>query len=187
MAVNETRWPSFRVPVAECTGSVAWGIDQGRLAFGKADAMLRNRPEAIVNLDMAGVERLDSSCARELIANLLRKHAGVRWFFLTGIASESVKENVDAAMFKSELSILFRPSKQSHVVLGLPLKEHLKATLDVVEKRGVATSKEVAAQLKIALPACINRLKDLVDAGLVMRVEGAAESGGREYLHVALR
>ena len=121
MPVNERRWPSFRVTVAECTGSEAWGIEQGRLAFGKADAALRNRSEAIVNLDMAGVARRDSSCARELIANLLRKHAGVRWFFLTGIASESVKENIDAAMFKSELSVLFRPSKQSYEVLGLPL------------------------------------------------------------------
>jgi anti-anti-sigma regulatory factor len=100
MTVNEERFPSFRVPVVECTGKEAWGIDQGRLAFGKADAVLRNRSEAIVNLDLSGVARLDSSCARELIANLMRKHSGTRWFFLSGGASESVKENIDAAMLR---------------------------------------------------------------------------------------
>lgn len=189
MPVNEPRFPVFRVPIVECAGKEPWGIEQGRAAFAKLDAVLRDRSEAIVNLDATGVVRLDSSCAREIVTNARRKYAGMRWFFLSGIENESVAENVDAAMLKSEISILLRSSKAAYAILGVPLKDHLRATLDVVEKRGTATSKEVAAQLKDkpALNACINRLKDLVDAGLVMRVEGSAESGGREYLYVALR
>jgi hypothetical protein len=189
MPVNETRFPSFRVPVVEYAGKEPWGIEQGRAAFAKLDGLLRDRSESIVNLDLSGVARFDSSCAREIITNALRKYAGMRWFFLSGVENESVKETIDAAMLKSEVSILVRSTKSAYAVLGVPLKEHLKATLDIIEKRGTATSKEVAAQLrdKPALNACINRLKDLVDAGLVMRVEGSAESGGREYVYLALR
>lgn len=188
MRVNENRFPCFRVPVVECAGKDAWSIEHGRTSFAKLDAILRDRSETIVNLDLSGIQRFDSSCAREIITNVVRKYAGLRWIFLSGVANDSVRENVDTAMFKSEVSILLRPSKSTYAILGVELKEHLKATFDVVEKRGPTTSKEVAAQLKnLALPACINRLKDLVDAGLVMRVEGAAESGGREFLYVPLR
>ena len=188
MTVNASRFPSFRVPIVEGTSPEAWGIEQGRTAFGKIDAVLRDRSEAIVQLDLAGVERLDVSCAREVIANLLRKYAGVRWFYATHVANESLRENIDAAMLKSNAVLLLRTGKTSMQVLGVPLKEHLKATLAVVEKRGVATSKDVAAEFKgLALTACINRLKDLVDAGLIMRVDGSAESGGKEFAYVALR
>jgi hypothetical protein len=187
MTVNKPCFPSFRVPVVEGTSSEAWGIEQGRAAFAKLDAVLRDRSEAIIQLDLAGVERLDVSCARELIANLIRKYAGVRWFYATQVANESVRENIDAAMLKSGSALLLRTKTSVHV-LGTQIKEHLKATLDVVEKRGITTSKDVAAEFKgLALTACINRLKDLVDAGLIMRAEGAADSGGKEFAYIALR
>ncbi|HEX2879778.1 MAG TPA: winged helix-turn-helix domain-containing protein [Polyangiaceae bacterium] len=186
--MNET-WPStFRVPVVECTGKEAWGIEHGRAGFTKIDAVLRNRPEVIINLDFAGVARFDSSCTREVVVNLLRKYKGVRCFFITGIANESVRENMDAAMLKSEVSVLQRTSKNGYEVLGVALKQHLRDTLDVVEKLRRTTSKEVADRLgSLALPACINRLRDLTDAGLIMRAEGTADSGGREFLFAALR
>lgn len=189
MAVNKSKIPSFRVPVIESTSAEAWGIDKGRAAFAKIDSVLRDRPEAIVELDLSGIERLDVSCAREVIANLVRKYTGARWFFATHVANESVRENIDAAMFKSNATLLLRSdTKSSPQVLGVQLKEHLKATLAVVEKRGAATSKDVAKEFDgLALTACINRLKDLVDAGVVMRLEGSAESGGKEFIYVSLR
>jgi hypothetical protein len=187
MPVN-VRPQTFRIPVVECIGKEGWGIDHGRAGFAKIDAGLRGRPEPIINLDLGGIARFDSSCSREVIVGLIRKYQGVRWFFITGVASESVRENIDAAMLKSEVSVLHRTSRNAYDVLGVALKAHLRETLDVVERLGTTTSKEVAGRLKgLALPACINRLKDLVDAGLVMRAEGTAESGGKEFLFAALR
>jgi hypothetical protein len=175
------------VPVVEGTSAEAWGIDRGRTAFAKIDSVLRDRSEAIVELDFAGVQRIDVSCAREVVASLLRKYRGVRWLFATHVANESVRENIDAAMFKSNATLLLRADAKVPQMLGVPLKEHLKATLAVIEKRGSATSKDVAKDLDgLALTACINRLRDLVDAGLVMRLEGSAESGGKEFVYVAL-
>ncbi len=189
MVVNTVKAPSFRVPVVEGTSAEAWGIDRGRTAFAKIDSVLRDRSEAIVELDFTGVERIDVACAREVIACLLRKTRGARWFFATHVANESVRENIDAAMFKSNATLLLRRSDaKAPQMLGVPLKEHLKATLAVIEKRGSVTSKDVAKDLDgLALTACINRLRDLVDAGLVMRLEGSAESGGKEFVYVALR
>lgn len=163
-------------------------MEQGRVAFTKVDTVLRDRSEAIVELDFSEVQRLDVSFARELIVNLLRKYGSARGFFATHLANESLRENIDAAMLKSGAALLVRSGKTSVQVLGMPLKEHLRATLDVVAKQGVTTSKAVAAEFKgLALTACINRLKALVDAGLIMRTEGAADSGGKEFSYVALR
>lgn len=190
MTVNKVVVASFRVPVVEATSSKAWGIDGGRAAFAKIDSRLHNRVEQIIELDFRGIELLDVSCAREVIANLLRKYHGVRWFFATNVRNESVRENIDAAMLKSAATLLLRSDAKSTQpqILGVQLKEHLKATLAIIEKRGTATSKDVAKGLNgLALTACINRLKDLVDAGLVFRFEGSAESGGKEFIYVALR
>jgi hypothetical protein len=187
MPVN-ARPQAFRVPVVECIGKEGWGIDHGRAGFAKIDEILRGRPESIINLDFGGIARFDSSCSREIIVGLIRKYQGIRWFFITGVANESIRENIDAAMLKSSVAVLYRPTRNAYDVLGLSLKTHLRETLDVVERLGTTTSKEVAGRLKgLALPACINRLKDLVDAGLVMRTEGTAESGGKEFLFAALR
>ena len=43
MPVNKGRFPVFSVPLVECTGGELWGIEQGRAAFAKVDAVLRER------------------------------------------------------------------------------------------------------------------------------------------------
>jgi hypothetical protein len=186
--VNPMRveFPVFRVKLADYVGE-GWGHEEGREAFAKINRLLTGRSEPIVLLDARGVKRMDVTFARESVANLVRQHRVGRALFI-GDASESVRENIDAALARAKLSVLHRSARGDYQVLGLELRGHLRATLEIVDRLAPTTAKVVAAQVEggMNLPACNNRLKDLADAGLVLRVEDSAESGGKEYVYVAL-
>ena len=56
-------------------------------------------------------------------------------------------------------------------------------TFDAAQLRGEFRASELAADLGIGLPACNNRLKPMLAAGLVIREPGIARSGGREFVY----
>lgn len=191
MSVNATsgRLPVFRLPLSEELPKGGYGTEVGREAFTRMDARLRDRHEPVVEFDLHGVTMLDASCAREAIGNIIKKYREQRVFFVAGDLSESVQENFELALAKLGLSVLHRPSRGGYQVLGVKLKDHLRETLDVVEKRGKTTAKEVAARIGggMSLPATNNRLRDLTDAGLLIKMDGTAESGGKEFLYAPVR
>lgn len=187
MAVNTKKEKPFKVSMLDFLGKEAWGIDLGRTAMEKLEKMLRDRPEQIINLDLRGVERLDASCSREAIANLVRRQRGERCFFLSGVSNQSVRENIDTAFARQEMTILLRHG-DDYELIGHPLAAHSLQTLGVVEDLGTATARQVCDKIKgLALTACNNRLRDLCEVGLLLRVDGSASSGGKEFAYVAVR
>jgi hypothetical protein len=187
VAVKTEKEKSFRVPLAEYLHKEAWGIEHGRAAMERMEKLLRDRTEKIINLELRGVVRMDSSCSREAIANLIRRHRGERCFFLSGAPDKSMRENMDAAFARQEMTVLLRAGDDFEL-LGHPLRPHLLQTLEVVEELGCATARQVCDAIKeLALTAGNNRLKDLCDAGLILRVDGTAPSGGKEFNYLAVR
>ncbi|MDO8670534.1 MAG: hypothetical protein Q7O66_03780 [Dehalococcoidia bacterium] len=63
------------------------------------------------------------------------------------------------------------------------LYHHLQITFDAARLRGEFRRAELAADLAIGVPACNNRLKPLLAAGLVTRTEMTPRSGGHEFLY----
>ena len=178
----------FKVTMLDFLTKQAWGTQQGRNAFEKLNNMLADRREFIVEIDMRGIEKIDASCSREVLANLVERYRGSKWFFLSHVGSASIRENIDAAFARKDMSVILRNAHGEYEVLGRELGQHLIETLEVVEREGNATSRKVCVAIKgLAITACNNRLKDLSDAGLLARFEGAAESGGKEFSYVALR
>lgn len=181
------REKSFRIPLAEYLQKEAWGIEHGQAALAGIEKLLRTRDERIVNLDLRGIQRMDSSCSREAIANLVRRQRGERCFFLSGTPDKSMRENMEAAFARQEMTLLLR-STDEYELLGHALRPHLLQTLEVVEEFESATARQVADKIKdLALTAANNRLKDLCDEGLVLRVERSAASGGKEFLYLAVK
>ncbi len=178
---------SFRVPLAEYLHKEAWGIEHGQEALARIEKLLRNRDERIINLDLRGIQRMDSSCSREAIGNLIRRQRGERCFFLSGAPDKSMRENMDAAFARQEMTVLLR-NADDYELLGHALRPHLLQTLGVIEELETATAREVCHAIKdLALTAANNRLKDLCDAGLVLRVDGTATSGGKEFQYLSVK
>lgn len=185
--MNTQKEKSFRIPLVEYVGKEAWSLETGQKAMEKIEKTLRPRSEKIIDIDLRGIQRMDSSCSREAIANLIRRHRGERCFFLSGDPDQSLRENMESAFARQELTVLLR-SKSGFELLGHPLRPHLLQTLEVVEELGTATARQVCDAInELALTACNNRLKDLCDAGLLLRLDGAAASGGKEFVYVAVR
>lgn len=185
--MNTKKDKPFTVSMLDFLGKEPWGLDKGREVMEKLEKMLRDRPERIINLNLRGVDRIDSSCSREALVNLVRRQRGERWFYLSGISNDSIRENIEAAFQRQDMSVMFRHGEE-HEVIGTELSEPLTHTLKVVEKLGTATARQVCGAIKgLMLPACNNRLRDLCDAGLLLRTEGTAPSGGKEFVYEAVR
>jgi type I restriction enzyme M protein len=61
--------------------------------------------------------------------------------------------------------------------------EHIRDTFAAALARGEFRTPELAADLGITVPALNNRLKPLVDAGVLRREPSIARAGGKEYLY----
>lgn len=178
----------WRVRMLEHAGEQPWGNPAGREVRLQLDSLLEDRSDPVVNLDLSGIERVDVSWSREAIAILVHEHRGRRHFFLTGISNTSIRENIDAAFVRMDMSILHRMRDGDYEVLGVALKPHLLQTLDTVEHQRRTTARRVCEAIKgLSLTACNNRLKTLFDLGLVLRFDANAPSGGREYVYEPAR
>lgn len=169
-------------------GREAWGADLGRTAAEKLDRMLRDRPERIANLHFRGVDRIDVSCAREAVVVSIRRQRGERCFFLSGIPSSNpgVRENLSAALALAESTVLLRGGGAGGCeLIGHPVSPVLVQTLGVVDDLGSATARQVAREIRgLELSACHNRLRDLCNAGLLVRVGSSSSVRGARYVPV---
>lgn len=186
MTVNTKKENSFKIAMHDFVGTEAWGLAHGRAAMEKIEKMLRDRPAKIINLDLHGVERMDASCSREAIANLVRRHRGERCFYLSRVA-QGVRDNIDMAFARQEMTIVLRQG-DDYELIGHALRGPQLQTLGVVEQLETATARQVCDGIKdLTLTACNNRLRDLCDAGLLLRIDGTAPSGGKEFAYVAVK
>jgi len=148
------------------------------------EAALQHAPssEEIV-LDFSDVEIISFSIADEVVGRILADRAagmlGDRVILLAG-ANEDVLDPIIRALQRRGILGALLDGDQIRL-LNAP--EHLQVTFDVARRRGEFRASELAADLGIGLPACNNRLKPLLAAGLVNREPGIARSGGREFVY----
>lgn len=188
-AVNEI---IARLHVREFTGSSdAWGRDDGRRVYRLLeDKIIENEkanPSAKVYiLDFAGMMRLDASFPQEAIVELLRKFRGRRYFVLTNFDNDIIEENVTMAFEKRNEVGIVRDAKGLRIV-GVKPSQELLDIIGFADSRDSITSRDVSEKMRISLPNASNKLKFLWEAGLLIRTEGVAKSGGRENFYSAIR
>jgi hypothetical protein len=176
-----------RIPVFEVSQTdQPFGSEKGRKDFAGISSRLAGGGK-IVALDMSRLRIVDSSWAREVIGNLIERHRGRHAFYLDRVTHAVVNENVDAALFRRGVCVLSRDPDGSYQVLGRRPTEEALAVLRVVEKKGETTARAICSALDgLSIQACNNRLKDLLEAGLIVREEGQPAGGGREFVYRAL-
>lgn len=159
----------------------AWGPELGRRVCGEITSRLSpSRP--FVALDMAGIAVVDVTWTREAIIPLLVPHPPRHWFFLKG-ASATVSDNVDMTLWRHGHCILSRQAEGEYEVLGKGPSDAALEVLAIVERQGETTARAICAALSgLRMPACNNRLHDLIGAGLVVREEGRPLRG-KEFIY----
>ncbi len=147
-------------------------------------------PDSLLPVDFGKVRFMDFSCADELLTRVLRRirsgELGTRFILLQGLAP-SVEENL-AAVFAIRDLVCPQRTKGGKIELLGKLGPELTETYQLAVRKGKITAREVLAIAPgVGISAISNRLAKLHTLGLLVRTqEGARESGGRQFVYLAV-
>jgi hypothetical protein len=173
----------------------AWGTDLGARVFAKINVDLMKLSDGtLVFIDFAGLERSDVSFQREAVVETVRKHRPKLLFVAVNVEDEDLLTNLDVALDRRGEVLLYCKNDGPARVLGRPLPQEHRKTLERVWQLGEATSALLLADQEAygggdergnaasaKLSTMSSRLVALWKSGLLERVEGTAASGGREH------
>lgn len=137
-------------------------------------------------IDLDGVEAMTISFADELIAKLAaerRLYGTTDTFFLILNGSLEVLETIEVALERRHLYVAQRTKKGEYRLLAAPT--HLVTTFEAALELREFTASELASKLKLKPPAVNNRIRQLAEAGVLVRREQVPKQGGREYRYRA--
>lgn len=177
----------FEINIAQSFGDSLWGRELGKTVRDKIIDGFKNQLKRVLLLNFSGVNRIDFSCASEIVSILILRLAGElkgNHILLSGL-SPFVEENIDAALHKAELCSLVLLDNENWKMIG-KYSDTLQQTLSKVIEMGQADTPTLASALNIAVTSCNNRLKTLVTLGIVGREEQVAPTGGKQYIYKSI-
>ena len=170
--------------------SDAWGREEGREVYPKLLEARERTPGAVLyRIDLTGVARLDASFPRESFVALAKRYAGEKAFSISGAANMDLLENVDAAAHKLGMAMVVWDEQGTWSLIGPPPSAGLKPVFDIAMTEGeVTTAMLIKAPYELGAANNVsNKLKQLTEAGYLVRREDSSVSGGKEYRYLAPR
>lgn len=168
----------------------AWGREEGREVFPKLMAALDRLPATVLfRFDLTGMRRLDASFPRESFVFLAKRYAGEKAFSLCGVASPDLLENIDAAAQKLAMPLVVWDTHGGWSQIGPPPSAGLRRVFDVAMDLGEVTTGQLIKPPHAlgAVNNVSNKLRQLTEAGYLVRREDASVSGGKEFRYLAPR
>lgn len=160
------------------------GRDEGRQTYERLLRVVDAHPGASVfEISLDGIGFVDASFAREAVVSLMKRFRGEHGFCLADAPSDDVLDNFEAAALRLNQPVIVNRCPGSTVIGPRP-PEGLRPMLQHVLVRGVTSSSEASAALRLQISNASNKLKALWRDGYVLRREVVAPSGGivHEYL-----
>lgn len=176
------------VKLLDFTSSASpYGNIEGKSVYRKLLDFVEEHPRTLVfGISLEGIEATDASFPRESVVSLAKSLRGERGVFLVDVQDRDLIDNwTYAARAKDQPLVIW--SGAEFEVIGPELNPSTRSLVEyVLEKRSVVTS-QVAADLGISVQNASTRLKNLVQAGYLLRVEEVADSGGIEFKYCAIK
>ena len=158
-----------------------WDRDQGTPVAAKLVSHLESLPaQRMVRISMEGVERMDASFASEAIVEVIGRYRRLKGLCLVDLSNSAIRLNIDLAAERIGVPVTVWNGKEVEVVGLRPSsgnKDALNYALGQSEVRA-ATLADVAG---ISIANASTKFKQLWEQGFLMRIEGAADSGGVEF------
>lgn len=133
----------------------------------------------VIALDFLKIGIIDYSCADEIVAKLISRllsgEYGDKYIVLTGI-NENQKENIEVALDRKDLAVIAGMRHREKILLG-SLNNYLKETLNLINKKGKITAKELSETMRLEMNTSGTRLLNLYKKRLVKRVEEMRDGG----------
>jgi DNA-binding transcriptional ArsR family regulator len=141
------------------------------------------RGATAVEISFSRVQAVTVSFADEFVGRLLTSRAAGDLpevhIVLSGL-NEEVREAVAICLERRAAVALHRSGRRLEL---LGADSVLEETFSAVQRYPAFRASELASQLKITPQNANNRLKRLVDHGVLLRRRDAPEGGGREYIY----
>ncbi len=159
-----------------------WGHGEGALITSLVQSALEGHPALIIRVSLRGIERIDVSCARQLV-RLVRAERKRRGFCLVGASRGDVLMNWEAASMLEEQPLIAWEGHMIYHLLGPQPRPGLRDMFSYVLSVPVARTTEAARKLGLQVPNASNKLSQLWQDGYILRSAHAAQSGGVEYMY----
>ena len=165
-----------------------WGREAGREVYRKLVDFVESKPGiAIFRVSLAGVKRIDISFASETVVELARKHRGKKGFCFVDLDDADMEENWEAAADRAKQPLMKWEGTKSHI-LGVKPSVGITDALDFALTRVETRASEFAGAHKgVSITNASTKFKQLWEQGFLLRRESVAESGGVEYVYVAIK
>lgn len=168
-------------------GDHPFGNVQGKEVFRKLSDYVDSHPSVlIVGISLAGIEATDASFPRESVISVAKRVRGEKGIYLEQIQNRDILDNWSYAARALEQPLIYW-DEDSPVILGPEMTTAAKELLDYVLANGAVLASQVASDLDISVQNASTRLKKLVSQGYILRTEVAADSGGIEYVYLAIK
>lgn len=180
-------WKMYIAKIANNGVKKFWTRDVGATIREKIMSEFYRSGDDTLNFDFTGVEIVDYSFASEVIAisvSRLAKELIGKHIILTGM-NKPVEENVGIALEKAELCSLVVKADGRWKLIG-KYSNALINTFQTITELKKTDTPALAEKLQTTIPVLNNRLKVLVNLGLVKKEESSAPSGGRQYIYYSI-
>lgn len=160
-----------------------WDRDQGIPVAAKLVSHLESVPEQrVVKISMEGVERMDASFASEAIVEVIGRYRKSKGICLVDLSNKAIKLNIDLVAERMEIPVTVWNGDVVEVI-GLKPSAGNREALDYALARAEVRTATFADVAGISIANASTKFKQLWEQGFLMRTEGAADSGGVEFLY----
>ena len=160
-----------------------WGREQGRAVYEKlVSAIDRDGGRQVVKISMKGVEQMNASFASEAIVELMGRYRRTRGICLTDVADKNIQYDIDVAADRAKVPVTVWDGAKV-TTLGLKPSAGNREALDYALGRAEVRAASFAEANGLSIANASTKFKQLWEQGFLMRREGAADSGGVEFLY----
>ncbi|MBX3565588.1 MAG: hypothetical protein KF730_13545 [Sphingomonas sp.] len=160
-----------------------WGREQAVPVAAQLVSRLESLPDQrAVKISMMGVERMDASFASEAIVEVLNRYRKSKGICLIDLSNSAIRLNIDLAAERIGVPITVWNGTQVEVI-GLKPSAGNREALDYALSRAEVRTAAFAEATGISIANASTKFKQLWEQGFLMRTEGAADSGGVEFLY----
>jgi len=138
--------------------------------------------QRVVKISMAGVERMDASFASEAIVEVVGRFRRSKGICLVDLSNSAIRLNIDLAAERIGVPITVWNGTEV-VVIGLKPSAGNRIALNYALSMAEVRTSAFAEVAGISIANASTKFKQLWEQGFLMRTEGAADSGGVEFLY----
>ena len=157
------------------------GSEQGRVVHQALyDLICANPLDKMIAIVPGNAQRMDATFAREALVTLGKRLQGSRLVYLKDFGNRDFLDNCSYAASALDVHLMHVSGTELDV-LGATLSKSWEPLLTSVFRLGVTTTSAVAGSLAISVQNASVQMKKMADAGLLIREDDVAVSGGREW------